>query len=151
MVQFSHPYMTTGKTIALTIQTFVSKIMSLLFNMLPRFVIAFLPKGVFNFIAAVTILSDFGAQENKVCHSFHCFPIYLPWSDDTGCHDLFFECWVLSQLFHCPLSLLSRGSLVPLHFKVVLFAYLRLLIFLLGILIPACASSSPGFHMMYSL
>ena len=47
MVQFSHPYMTTGKTIALTRQTFVSKVMSLLFNMLSRFVIAFLPRSVF--------------------------------------------------------------------------------------------------------
>ena len=37
-----------------------------------------------------TICSDFGAQENKVCHCFHCFPIYLPWSDKTGCHDLSF-------------------------------------------------------------
>ena len=45
MVQFSQPYMTTGKTIVVTIQTFVSKVMSLLFNMLSRFVIAFLPKG----------------------------------------------------------------------------------------------------------
>ena len=42
----------------------------------------------FNFMAAVTICSDFGAQENKVCHCFRCFPIYLPWSDRTGCHDL---------------------------------------------------------------
>ena len=45
MVQLSHPYITTGKTIALTIQTFVSKVMSLLFNMLSRFVIAFLPRS----------------------------------------------------------------------------------------------------------
>ena len=45
MAQLSHPYMTTGKTIALTIQTFVGKIMSLLFNMLSRFVIAFLPRS----------------------------------------------------------------------------------------------------------
>ena len=44
----------------------------------------------FNFMAAVTIYSDFGAQENKVCHCFHCFSIYLPWSDGTGCHDLSF-------------------------------------------------------------
>ena len=41
-------------------------------------------------MAAVTICSDFGAQENKVCHCFHCFAIYLPWSDRTGCHDLRF-------------------------------------------------------------
>ena len=39
-------------------------------------------------MAAVTVHSDFGAQENKVYHCFHCFPIYLPWSDGTGCHDL---------------------------------------------------------------
>ena len=92
MVQLSHPYMTTGKTIALTICTFVSKMMSLLFNILSRFVIAFLPrsKHLFNFVAEVTICSDFGAQENKVCHFLHYFSIYLPWSDGTGCHDLSF-------------------------------------------------------------
>ena len=56
------------KTIALTIWTFVSKVMSLLFNMLSRFVIAFLPIVSFNFMAAVTICGDFGAQENKVSH-----------------------------------------------------------------------------------
>ena len=79
MVQLSHPYMTTGITMALTRWTFVGKIMSLLFNMLSRFVIAFLPRSKrLNFMAAVTICSDFGAQENKVCHCFHCFPIYFP-------------------------------------------------------------------------
>ena len=63
----------------LTIQTFFSKVMSLLLNMLARFVIAFLPRSKsFSFMAAVTICSDFGAQENKVCHSFQYFPIYLP-------------------------------------------------------------------------
>ena len=79
MVQLSHPFMTTGKTIALTRWTFAGKVMSLLFNMLSRLVTAFLPrsKGL-NFTAAVTICSDFGAQENKVCHRIHCFPIYLP-------------------------------------------------------------------------
>ena len=64
----------------------------------------------------------------------------------------FSECWVLSQLFHSLLSLSSRGFLVPLHFMlwVVSFEYLRLLIFLLAILIPACASSSLAFCMLYS-
>ena len=78
IVQLSHLYMTTGKTIALTRRTFVGKVMSLLFNMLSRLVITFLPrkKVSFNFMAAVTICNDFGAQE--VCHCFHCFPIYLP-------------------------------------------------------------------------
>ena len=79
MVQLSHPYMTTGKTITLTRWTFVGKVMSLLFNTLSRFVTAFLPRSkCFNFMPAVTICSDFGAQENKVYHCFHCFPIYLP-------------------------------------------------------------------------
>ena len=81
MVQFSHLYMTTGGTIALSIWTFVSKVMSLLFNMLSRFVVAFLPRSkCLNFMAAVTVRSDFGAQENKICHCFHFFPFYLPWS-----------------------------------------------------------------------
>ena len=66
-VQLSHPYMTTGKTKALTRWTFVGKVMSLLFNMLPRLVITFLPRSKrLNFMAAVTICSDFGAQKNKV-------------------------------------------------------------------------------------
>ena len=77
-VQLSHLYMTTGKTIALTRQTFFGKLMSLLFNMLSRFVIGFLPRSnLFNFMAAVTIYSDFGAQENKICHCFHFSPFYL--------------------------------------------------------------------------
>ena len=71
MVQLSHPYMTTGKTIALTRWNFVSKIMSLLFNMLSRIVIVFLPRSKsLNFMAAVTICSDFGVQEKKACHIF---------------------------------------------------------------------------------
>ena len=78
IVQLSHSYMTTGKTTALTRWTFVGKVMSLLFNMLSRLVITFLLRSKrLNFMAAVTICSDFGGQENKVCHCFHCFPIYL--------------------------------------------------------------------------
>ena len=89
IVQLSHPCKTTGKTIALTRQTFVGEVMSLLFNMLSRFVVAFLPRSNrLNFMSAFTICSDFGAQEKKACHCFHYFPIYLPWSDGTGCHDL---------------------------------------------------------------
>ena len=89
MVQLSHPYLSVGKTIDLTIWTFVSRVMSLLFNMLSRFVIAFLPsnKHLLIFVAAVTICSDFGAQENKICHCFHFPPIYLPWNDGIECHD----------------------------------------------------------------
>ena len=67
-VQLSHPYMATGKTIALTRWTFVGKVMSLLFNLLFRLVITFLPRSkcLFNFMAAVTICSDLGAPQNKV-------------------------------------------------------------------------------------
>ena len=68
-------------------------------------------------MASVTIRSDFGTQENKVCHHFHSFPVYLSWSAGAKCHELpFFECWVLSQLVHSSLSLSSRASLVPLQF-----------------------------------
>ena len=67
-------------------------------------------------MTAVTICSDFGAWENKICHRFHFFPIYLPWNDGTRCHDLCFLNIALSQLFHSLLSLSSIGSLVPLHF-----------------------------------
>ena len=63
---FNHPYMTTGKTSALTIWTFVGKVISLLFNTLSRFIIAFLSKSKhLHFMAAVTVCSDFGAQKKK--------------------------------------------------------------------------------------
>ena len=77
----SHPYMNTGKTIALTRRIFVGKVMSLLYNMLPRFVIAFLPRSKqvsLNFMVAVIIFSDFGAQEDEICHYFYCITIYFP-------------------------------------------------------------------------
>ena len=168
IIQLSYPYKTTRKTIALTMRTFVGKIMSLLFKMLSRFVIALLPRGLpcvartvmnlsamwktwaqslgwedplekemeptpvflpgeshgqrslvelqsigsqksdtmehltlcfyfmskeqvsFNFVAIVTVYSDFGAQGNKICHCFHFSPLYLSWSDGTRCHDLSF-------------------------------------------------------------
>ena len=78
-VQLSHPHMTIRKTIALIRQTFVGKVMSLLFNILSRLVITFLPRSKHLLIAdAITICSDFGAQKNKVSHCFHYFPIYLP-------------------------------------------------------------------------
>ena len=80
IVQLTHPYMTTGKTIALTRWTFVDKEMSLLLNKLSRLVIAFLPRSKHLFISWLQSPSAviFGAQENKVCQCFHCFPIYLP-------------------------------------------------------------------------
>ena len=90
MVHLSHPYRTTGKTIALTMDL-CRQVMSLLFNVLSRFVIAFLLRSkCLNFVAAVTVHGDFGAQENKICCYFHFSPIYLPWSDGTRCHGLSF-------------------------------------------------------------
>ena len=76
--------MTTGKTIALIRWTFVGKVKPLLFNMLFRFRRKFSSKeqASFNFMAAVTIYSGFGSPKDKVCHYFHYFPIYLPWSDE---------------------------------------------------------------------
>ena len=80
IVQLSHPHMATGKTIALTRWTFVGKVMSLLFNMLSRVVIAFLPRSKRLLISWLqspsTVISE--PHQNKVCHCFHCFPIYLP-------------------------------------------------------------------------
>ena len=79
IVQLSYPYLTTGKTIALTRWTFVGKVVCLFFNMLSRLVITFLPRSkCLHFMAVITIFSDFGAPKNKVSHCFHCFPIYLP-------------------------------------------------------------------------
>ena len=77
IIQLSHPYMTTGKTIALTRWTFVGKVMSLLFNMLSRLVITFLPRSKRLLISWLQSPSAviFGAHKNKVSH---CFPIYLP-------------------------------------------------------------------------
>ena len=79
MVQHSHPYMTTGKTIALTRRTFVNKVIFLLLNMLTSFVITFLPRSKCLLISWLLSLSSliFGAQENKICYCFHFFPIYF--------------------------------------------------------------------------
>ena len=79
IAQLSHPHMTTGKTIALTRWTFVVKVMSLLFNMLSGLVIAFLPRSKHLLISwlqspSAVILEP---PRKKVCHCFHCFPIYL--------------------------------------------------------------------------
>ena len=99
-VQISHPYMTTGKTIALTRWTFVSKVMALLSNMLSRLVITFLPRSKCLLISwlqspSAVILEpkkseskeDFGAQSLSL---FPLFPTYLPWSNGNRCHDISF-------------------------------------------------------------
>ena len=110
MVQLSHPYMTTGKTIALTRQTFVDKVMSLLFNMLSRLGIAFLPRSKHLLISWLQSPPAvvFESKKIRVCHCFYCFSIYLPWSDGTACHDLSLLNGVLSQLFHFPFTFIKR-------------------------------------------
>ena len=85
MVQLSHPYMTTGKIIALTIQTFVSKVISLLLNTLSSFVIAFLPRSQRLSISWLQSLSTAFLEPKKICHCFHVFPFHgvmeqIPWS-----------------------------------------------------------------------
>ena len=99
-------------------------------------------------MAAITICSDFGAQENKACHCFHCFLIYLPWSYGTRCHDLTFGMLNFKQAFSLSsfpfIKRLSSSSWLS-AMRVVSSAYLRLLMFL-----PAFASPRPTFHMMYS-
>ena len=104
-------------------------------------------------MAAVTICSDFGAQKNKVCHCFTVSP--------SICHEVMgpnamIVLWMLSfkptfslSSFTFIKKLFSSSS--PSTTRVVSSAYLRLLIFLPAILIPTCASSSPAFHVMYSV
>ena len=118
MVQLSQLFMTTGKTIALTIWTFVGKVMSLLFNMLSRFVIAFLPRSKHVLISwlqshSVVILEP--KEIEFVTASTFFLLLAMKWWDQMS-WSYFFECWVLSQLLHSPLSPSSRGSFVPLNF-----------------------------------
>ena len=91
IVQLSHPYMTTGKTIALTRQTFVGKVMSLLFNKLSRLVITFLPRSKCLLISwlhspSAVILEHPKIKSDTVSTVFS----YLPWSDGIRCHDFSF-------------------------------------------------------------
>ena len=153
MVQLSHTYMNTGKTIALTIWIFTGKMMCLLFNMLPRCLTAFKKQVPSNFMATVTIYTDTGVQEKKMCHCFYCFPFYLPRMGPDAMI-LVFECSVLSQLFHSLLSPSSRGSLVSLRLLSSEWYHLHMWScwhFSPAISIPACDSSRLAFRMMYSV
>ena len=155
MVQLSHPYMTTGKTIDLTIRTFVSKVMSLLFKVLSRFFIAFLPRSKHLLLSWLQSPSA-GILEPKKIKSFTVLIV-----SPTICHEVMGQVamilvfWMLS--FKPAFSLSSFtfikrlfGSSLLSAIRVVSSAYLKLLIFLLPILITACAFSSPAFLMMYS-
>ena len=116
-VQFSHPYMTTGKTIALTRWTFVGKVLSLLLNMLSRLIITFLLRNKCLLISLLQSPSAVILEPRKIksdtvstVSPSMCHEVMWP------CHDLCSECWALSQLFDSPLSVSSRGFLVLLHF-----------------------------------
>ena len=94
IIQLSHRYMTTGKNIASTRRTFVGKVMTLVLNMLSRLVISFLPRSKHLLISwlqspSAAILEPPKIKSATVSY-FHCFPIYLPWSDGTRCHDFCF-------------------------------------------------------------
>ena len=116
MVQLSQTYMTTGKTIALTRQTFFNKVMSLLFNMLSRLVIAFLPRRKRLLISRLHSPSAVILEPNKTKS------VTVSIVSPSICHEvmgpdtmiLVFLIWVLNQLFHSLLSLSSRGSLILL-------------------------------------
>ena len=155
MVQLSHPYMTTGKTVPLTKQTFVSKVMSALFNTLSRLVIAFLPRSKHLLISWLQSPSAVILEPKKIEY-LTVFTV-----SPSICHEVIrqdatiFVSWMLSfkpafslSSFTFVKSLFSSSSLSVI--RVVSSANLRLLIFLPAIFIWACALSSLAFVMMYS-
>ena len=145
---------TGHNTMSLTRWAFVGKVRSLLFNKLSKLVIAFLPRSNCLLISWLQSPSAVILEPKKiVSQCVHCFPIYLPWSDGTRCHDLRF----LNAEFKANFSLFSFTFIKRLFsssslsgIRVVSSAYLRLLILLPAILIPSWTSFSLTFHMMYS-
>ena len=123
MVPSSYPYMTTGKY-----HSFDYTDLCQLFNMVSGLVTASLPRSKRLLImTAVIILSDFGAQGNKICHCFRFFPFYLPQIDGTRCYDLsFLNAEFQVSFFHSSLAPTSRGSFVPLHFLPLEWYHLQL-------------------------
>ena len=155
IVQLSHPYMTTGKTITLTRWTFVSKVMSLVFNMLSRLIIAFLPRRKCLLISWLKLPSAviWEPQKTKSVSVSIVFPYIC--HEMMGPDTMILVFWMLYFKLTFPLScftfikrLFSSSSLSAI--RVMSSVYLRLLIFLPAILIPACASSSPAFRMTHS-
>ena len=154
-VQLSHPYMTTGKTIALTGRTFVGKVMSLLLNMLSRLVITFLPRSKRLLISWPQSLSAVILEPRKIKSDTVSTVSPSISHEVMGPDAIIFVFRMLSfkptfslSTFTFIKRLLSSSSLSAI--RVVSSAYLRLLIFLLSILIPACVSSSPAFLLIYS-
>ena len=151
IVQLSHPYMSTGKTIALASWTFVGKVISLLLNMLSRLVIAFLPRNEHLLIPwlqspSAVILEPRKTKSTTVSPCI-CYEVM-----GTDAMILVFRMLsfkpTFSLSFFTFIKRLFSSSLSAI--RVVSSAYLRLLIILLAILIPACASFSLVFFVMYS-
>ena len=116
MVQLSHPYMTTGKTKALTRCTFVGNVMCLLFNMVSSFIMAFLPKSKCLLISWLQSPFAVILEPKKLnFHCFHCFPIS---HEVMGLDVMILDFGILSfkPVFHSLFSPSSRGCLIPLHF-----------------------------------
>ena len=154
-VQLSHPCTTTGKTIALTRRTFVGKVMSLLLNIPSRLVINVLPRSkrlVISWLQSPSaVILETQTIKSDTVSTVSPSISYEVMGPDV----MIFVFWMLNfkptfslSTFPFLKRLLSFSSLSAV--RVVSSAYLRLLIFLLAILIPAYVSSSPGFLMMYS-
>ena len=155
MIQLSHPYMATGKIIALTLQTFVGKVMSLRFNMLSRLVIGFLSRSKHLLISCLQSPSVVILEPKKI--KYITVSIVSP---NICCELMGPDAKILefSMLSLKPAFSLSSFTFIKRLFssspfsatRVVSSAYLKLLIFLPAILIPAYASSSLGFCIRYS-
>ena len=151
MVQFSHPCMITGKTIALTRWTFVGKVVSLLFNMLSRLVIASLTRSKRLLISWLQSPSAVILEPKKIKSNTVSTVSSSIWHEMMGPDAVIFVSWMLNfkpAFSFCSLTFIKRlfSSSSVSALRVVSSAYLRLLIFLPAILIPACASYSLAFH-----
>ena len=151
MVQIPHPYMTTGKTIALTRRTFSGKVTSLLFNTLPRFVIGFLLRSKHLLISCLQSPASVLLEPKKIKSVTVSVVSQWIWHEVIVPDAMILVFWMLSfepafSLFSFTFikRLFSSSSLSAV--RVVSSAYLRLLVFLPAILISACDSSSPAFH-----
>ena len=152
MVQLSKPYVTTGKTIALTIQTFVGRVMSLLFNKLSRFVITFLPRSNRLLISRLQSPSTVISEPKKRKSDTISTVSLLIWCAVLGLDAMSLVFFTFSlNLAHSlsSFTLIKRlfSSSLLSAIRVVLSAYLRLLMFLWPILIPACNASIPAILM----
>ena len=155
MVQLSHPYMTTGKTIDLTIWNLVGKVMSLFFNMLSRSVVAFLPWSKLLLISWLQSPSAVTLEPKTIKSATVSIVSPSIYHEVMSLDAMILVFWMLNckpPFSFSSFTFIKRlfGYSLISAIRVVSSAYLRLLIFLLAVLIPACASSSLAFHMTYS-